>query len=175
MNAGAGVTSVAVLHDWYASLTEFRSEAQDALTSLALALQHAEAWLEEQQKHWYRQIRVREEAVSQAKAELETRQISNTFGHPVDCTVQKKNLRRAKARQEEAEERLEAVRRWMLRWPREVCDTYTGPAGHLSGFLDAQMPAGLALLARQLTALEQYANLGAEPAPAASRPEKEKP
>jgi hypothetical protein len=176
MNAGAGVTSFAVLHDWYASLTEFRSDAQDALTSMSLALQHVEAWLDEQQTHWRREIRVREDAVTQAKADLWTRQIPNTFGEPVDCTVQEKNLRRAKARLEEAQDRLEAVRRWMLRWPREVCDTWTGPAGHLAGFLDGELPSGLALLARQLTALEQYAHVRLESAPAPlTQPEKEKP
>lgn len=176
MNAGAGVTSFAVLSDWVASLSGFRSEAQDALTSLSLALQHAEAWLEEQQTHWRRQIRVREEAVTQAKADLATRQISNTSGHPVDCSVQEKNLRRARACLEEAEERLLAVRQWILRWPREVCDTWTGPAGHLTGFLDREVPAGLALLGRQLTALEQYANVRIEPARSASaRPDQEKP
>jgi hypothetical protein len=180
MNAGAGVTSFTVLHDWYAALTEFRSDAQDALTSLSLALQHADAWLDEQQQHWRRQIRACEEAVTQAKTELRTRQIPDAFGHPVDCTVQEKNLRLAKARLEEAEERLAAVRRWMLRLPREVCDTYTGPAGHLASFLDGELPSGLALLTRQLNALEQYANLRADTVPAsaaptvAAKPEKEK-
>jgi hypothetical protein len=167
MNAGAGVNSLAVLHDWVASLTTFRSEAQEALTSLALALQRAEDWLEEQQRHWHRQIRIREDAVTQAKADLATRQISNTSGHRVDCTVQEKNLRRAKDRLEEAKDRLDAVRRWMLRWPREVCDTWIGPAGQLAGFVEGDLPSGLALLARQLIALEQYA--------AVASPEKEKP
>ena len=46
MNPGAGVTSLPVLHDWYASLAEFRTEAGDALTSLALSLQQAAAWLD---------------------------------------------------------------------------------------------------------------------------------
>ena len=125
MNAGAGVTSLPVLHDWYAALTGFRSEAQDALTSLSLALRHSEAWLEEQQQDWRRQIRLREQAVTQAKADLETRQISNSSGLRVDCTVQEKNLRRARAALEEAQERLDAVRRWTLRWPRD--STFSTP------------------------------------------------
>ena len=64
MNAGAGVTSLAVLHDWYAALAEFRTEAQDALTALALSLQRADDWLGEQQQYWQRQIRACEDEVS---------------------------------------------------------------------------------------------------------------
>jgi hypothetical protein len=119
-------------------------------------LQRAAAWLGDQQGYWRREIRAREDDVTQAQTELRTRRIPNTFGEVADCTVQEKALRRAKARLEEAEERLAAVRRWMLRLPREICDTYDGPAGHLAAFLDGNLPSGLALLARQLTALEQY-------------------
>jgi hypothetical protein len=166
MNAGAGVTSLAVLHDWYAALAEFRAEAQDALTTLSLSLQRAEAWLGEQQRHWQRQIRVSEDEVTQAVTELRTRQIPNSFGDTVDCTVQEKNLRRAKARLQEAEDRLAAVRRWMLRLPRELCDHYDGPVGQLTAFLDGNLPSGLAMLARQLLALEQYVHLHADTVPA---------
>ncbi len=70
MNTGADVASFEVLHDWYASLVEFRTAASNALASLGQALQHAEAWLDEQQHYWHRQIRVCEEDVSEAKAEL---------------------------------------------------------------------------------------------------------
>jgi hypothetical protein len=173
MNAGAGVTSLAALHDWYAALAEFRTEAQDALTALSLSLQRAEAWLNEQQQFWQRQIRACEEEVTQAQTELRTRQIPNSFGDTVDCTVQEKNLRRAKARLQEAEDRLAAVRRWMLRLPREICDNYAGPVGQLAAFLDGDLPSGLAVLTRQLIALEQYAHLRADPVPA-PKPEKEK-
>lgn len=165
MNAGAGVTSFAALQDWYAALTGFRSDALDALTGLSLALQHAAAWLEEQEKYWQRRIRKCEEEVTQAKAELTNRRYTDFSGHIPDTTVQEKNLRRAQARLQDAEDRLAAVRRWMLRLPREINAVYNGPTGHLSLFLDSELPAGLALLARQLTALEQYANLQAGPMP----------
>ncbi len=174
MNAGAGVTSLAVLHDWYAALAEFRAEAQDALTALALSLQRAEAWLGEQQQYWQRQIRACEDEVTQARTELRTRQIPNSFGDTVDCTVQEKNLRRAKARLQEAEDRLAAVRHWMLRLPREICDNYDGPVGQLTSFLDGELPSGLAALARQLTALEQYVHLHAASIPV-PKLDKEKP
>jgi hypothetical protein len=183
MNAGAGVTSFAVLHDWYAALAEFRAKAQDALTELSLSLQRATPWLEEQQLYWQRQIRACEEAVTQAKTELTNRRYTDFSGNTPDCTVQEKNLRRAQAKLQAAEDRLDAVRAWMIRLPREICATYDGPTRRLALFLDADLPSGLALLACQLTALEKYANAQADSgvAPAAPsaqavdvKPEKEK-
>jgi hypothetical protein len=180
MNPGAGVTSFAALHDWYAALAEFRTEAQNALTELSLALKRADAWLGEQQQRWQREIRACEEAVTQAKAELTDRRYTDFSARTPDCTVQEKNLRRAQAKLQAAEDRLAAVRAWMIRLPRETCTHYDGPAGRLALFLDADLPSGLALLSRQLTALEKYANLQADPVavpadPAvAAKPEKEK-
>jgi multidrug resistance efflux pump len=166
MSAGAGVTSLDVLHDWYAAVAQCRTEAQNALIDLSLSLQRAASWLDEQEHYWHRQIQACEEEVTQAKAELTSRRFTGYRDQPPDCTVQEKNLRKAQAHLEAAEDRLKAVRRWMVKLPREVCATYDGPAGRLALFLDGELPAGLALLARQLTALEQYANLQAESAPA---------
>lgn len=175
MNTGAGVTSLDALNEWYAALAEFRTDAQNALTALALALQRADDWLGEQQQYWQRQIRVCEEAVVEAKAELTNRRHADFSGRVPDCTVQEKNLRLAEARLEFAEERLEAVRRWMKHLTLEIRDTFDGPSRHLALFLEADLPRGLALLARQLTALEQYANLRADVAAPAAGPPKENP
>jgi hypothetical protein len=174
VNTGASVTSLEVLNDWYAALAEFRTDAQNALTALALALQRAADWLGEQQQYWQRQIRVCEEELVEAKAELTNRRHADFSGRTPDCTVQEKNLRLAQARLQFAEDRLGAVRRWMKQLPVDVHDTFDGPSRHLALFLEADLPRGLALLARQLTALEQYANLRAEPAPVAGPP-KENP
>jgi hypothetical protein len=174
MNPGAGVTSLSVLHDWYAALTEFQEEAQNALISLNLSLQRAGDWLGEQQQHWKWQIRLCEEEVTQAKAELISRQYIDFSGNHPDTTVQEENLRLARARLQFAEERLDAVRRWTKQLPLEIRDTYDGPARHLSFFLDGDLARGLALLTRQLTALEQYVNLqsaaGAGGSPAVASP-----
>jgi hypothetical protein len=177
MNPGAGVTSLDALSEWYAALVEFRGEAQNALSSLALSLQRAADWLDQQEQYWRRQIRVLEEEVSQAKTELMNRQFTDFLGQKLDCSVQEENLRRARARLEFAEDRLGATRRWSKRLPQETRDVYDGPTRHLGFFLDGELPRALAALERQLTALEKYANLRADvaaPAPA-PKPDKEKP
>jgi hypothetical protein len=173
MNAGAGVSSLAALQEWYASLIAFRTDAQAALTALALSLQRAADWLGEQEHYWRRRIRECEEEIVEAKAELVNRQYAEFLGDRPDCTVQEENLARARARLEFAEDRREAVRRWMKRLPTDVRDVYDGPTRQLTFFLEGELPRGLAVLARQLTALEQYVNLRADAGPAA--PAEEKP
>ena len=163
MNAGADVASLAALTEWYAALVGFRTDAQNALSSLNLSLQQAANWLDDQERYWHRQVRVCEDEVTQAKAELRTRQFANLSGEKPDCTVQEDNLRRAKSRLENAEDRKDAVPQWMKRLPKEILDTYDGPVRHLASLLDSDLPRGLALLARQLTALEQYAELRPNP------------
>jgi hypothetical protein len=163
MKPGAAVTSFAALNDFYGALAGFRTEALNALSTLGMALQRSVDWLTGQQHHWDRQIRVCEEEVSQAKAELRTRRFANLSGERPDCTLQEDNLRRAKARLQFAEERLAAVGRWLKRLPTDIHDVYDGPTRHLGFFLEADLERGLAVLARQLTALEQYANLGPGP------------
>ncbi len=168
MNPGAGVRSLEALKDWYSALTQFRGDAQNALISLSMALQHARDWLEEQQDFWRRAIRKAEEDVTHAKQELRTRKQQKFLGEQPDTTVQEKELRRAQAVLEYAEERLEAVRRWIQKLPRLIQDTYEGPSRNLEFLLDADLPRALALLDRQLGSLEQYLALKPEVRPAAT-------
>jgi len=105
--------------------------------------------------------------VTHAKQELRTRQQQKFLGEQPDTTVQEKELRRAQAELEYAEERLAAVRRWMQKLPHVIQDTYEGPSRNLEFFLDADLPRALALLDRQLLSLEQYLALKPEARPAA--------
>jgi hypothetical protein len=168
MTPGAGVRSLDALKDWYAALALFRNEAQNAQTSLALALQRAADFLGEQQVVWQRRIRKAEEDVTQAKAELRHRRLLKDFdGRHPDTTVQEKNLARALDGLRHAEDRLDVTRRWLQRLPTVIRDVYDGPARGLSFFVEIDLARALAELAKQLTALELYVGLQpvASPAP----------
>jgi len=52
-----------------------------------------------------------------------------------DCTVQERELRKAKARQEHAEEQVEKVRHWIGRLPKLIDELYRGAARRLTNFL----------------------------------------
>lgn len=161
MNTGADVRSLEALQDWYSALVEFRSDGQNAMTALGMALQNAHHWLDEQHDYWQRGIRRAEEHVSRARIELRNREFQSFSDGKADTTVQEEDLRRAKAELDLAEERFAAVRRWKLKLPVAIQDIYQGPARNLEFFLEVSLAQGLARLDRHLTALEEY--LGVKP------------
>jgi hypothetical protein len=85
-----------------------------------------------------------------------------------DTTLQERNLRRARARLEYAEDQVVKVRSWTGRLPKVVDELYRGPAHRLSGFLEGDLAKGLAMLGRQIAALDSYAGLRPDFAPAPS-------
>ena len=168
MTPGAGVRSLDALKDWYVALSLFRGEGQEAETSLRLSLLRAEEYLNRQQVFWKKRIREIDEEIVQAKAELSSRKWKDKDGHHPDTTVQEENLELARARMEDAEERLEACRKWHGHLPSVIRDIFEGPNRRLAFFLDIELPKALAELAKQITALEQYLGLQPSALPATS-------
>lgn len=165
MTSGAAVDSFVALRDWHAALTNFRSDAGNALTSLELSLQHAESWLLAEQQHWRRAIPRAEDEVSRARNALLARRNEDWSGRHPDTSAQEKDLAKAQAHLRFIEERLEAVQRWMRRLPVAISDHYTGPSRALSTLLEVDFPRALTQLARQIDALARYAAIAPPPAP----------
>lgn len=155
MSQQARVLSVEVLDDLRAALVRFRQEASSALSSAALVVERAEMWLDEQARYWKNEIRKREQAVSEARLELQRRKLTEILGRPADTTEQEKALRLAQARLEEAERKLRAVRVWQVQWPRAV-NEYRPSAQHLTDFLEVELPQALAWLQGRIEALQAY-------------------
>jgi hypothetical protein len=164
----ADVRSIAAVIDWRADLTNYGDMLAEAMAGVELEIRRAYEWIDEQRARWARAVRECEDEVVQAKAELAQRKFPNWDGRMPDCTVQEKNLRRAKARLEHAEERVEACRRWSARLPKLIDEMFTGPSRRLRSMLEADVPNALADLARRIAALESYAGLRPDYAPAPS-------
>jgi hypothetical protein len=164
----ADVRSIQTVHDWRADLTAYGEVLAEAMAGVDLELRRAFDWLDEQLALWRRAVRTCEEDVVRAKAELSQRQYQTFDGRVPDCTVQEKNLRTAKARLERAEEQVERVRRWIARLPKLIDEVHTGPSRRLKNLLEAELPVALAELGRRVAALETYADLRPDYAPAPS-------
>jgi len=162
MNTGADVRSLEALEGWYSALALFRAEGQAAMTSLALALQNAHHWLDDQLAYWQRAVRQAEEHVSEARIELRNREFQSFTGEKPDTTVHEQELRRARGELEHAEDRVASVRRWKLKLPVVIEDVYLGPARNMEFLLEATLIRALSQLDQQMRALEQY--LGVKPA-----------
>jgi chromosome segregation ATPase len=169
MTRGADVRSVDALREFLAGMVTYRSDAAEAVSAANQEVNRGIAWVQEQMGRWQRAIRDLEQEVTQAKVELAARKIPGFDGREPDTTLQERNLRRARARLEHAEDKVRTCKSWLSRLPKLIEETYTAPSHRLQTMLDGDVAAGLALLARQVEALEKYAGLrrdfGAVPLP----------
>ena len=109
----ANVRSVEALKDFKNALIAYAEEARNALNGVDMDVRRTRDWLERDQvMYWQTQVKRRNEQVSQARADLFRRQISQSGSDSVSDTDQKEALRLAIQRLRQAEEKLEKVRRW---------------------------------------------------------------
>ena len=168
MADGADVRSIDAVRDWHAALIDYGDTLSEALAGVELEIRRAHDWLGEQLSRWQHSIRERQEEVTRARAELAQRKLPTFDGREPDCSVQEKALRLAKAKLEHAEEQVDKCRRWLGRLPKLVDELYVGPSRRLGNFVEGDLPKALSDLARRVAALESYAQLRPDYAPAPS-------
>ena len=159
MGPGADVGSIPALRDWLAAVAVYREQAAEALAGIQVEIRRGHEWVAEQLSLWQRAVRDCEEEVVQAKAELAARKFPGFDGRMPDTTVQEKNLRRAQAKLEYAEEKVRKCRSWIAKLPKHVEEVYSGHGHRLANMLDGEVARGAALLDRRVDALERYADL----------------
>jgi hypothetical protein len=163
--SSAHVQSLAAVAEFKAGLAQFRSEAQDAISSLHLDVRRAQDWLAERKKTWERAVRECYDEVVHAKAELFRREsVPPGFRKP-DTSQQEEDLRRAKARLAHAEDKVERCRRWTTMLDRAI-EEFEGPVRRLGTRVEIDLPKAGAALERLLGRLEAY--LAAAPSPPSS-------
>jgi hypothetical protein len=161
MSEQAQVRSIEAIKDFRAVFATFGEDAAAALGAVEMEIRRTQQWLENEQFHyWQRQIRERHDDVAIAKSELARKRLRGSPDNPVDLTEEKKALRLAQRRLEEAEEKLEETRKW-ARLVEKASLEYQGFARQLENYLDTDLERGLALLGRMIESLEAYANLAA--------------
>lgn len=155
----ADVRSIDALREWQAALHNYADMLSESLAGVELEIRRGMEWLHDQLGLWKKAVRECEQDVVQAKAELAQRKYPGFDGREPDTTVQERNLKRAKASLEYAEEQVEKTRSWIGRLPKMIDEVYRGPSHRLGGLLEADLPKGLAELGVRIEALERYANL----------------
>lgn len=152
----AQVISLGSLADFKAALVQFRDQARQAVCAIELEIHRSLDWLShEQVDYWRAEMRRRENAVTEAKAALDRARMSATFGDDPACHDEVIALRRARMRLEEAESKIDALKRWIRILEKEV-DEFRSSLQLLDGLLDINLPRGADLLEKLLAALAAY-------------------
>jgi hypothetical protein len=176
MASSARVTSVQAVADFRAALLAFCQEAKEVLASIEMENRRMTDWVERDRlSYWQREIRNRQEEVSQAKADLFRKQITRISGQHPDFIEERDALRLATYRLEEAEEKVQLCRRWGGRQLPRAIDEFQGPGRQLAGMVEGNPPGIVLFLDRVIRSLEAYLDLEAPPARDASAADSEAP
>jgi hypothetical protein len=179
--ARAKITSIDAPQELAVAIGRFQYESSTALDELSQEIQRAVQWLQHDCKHfWSEQIRLRQQEVTEARVNLERRQMMTVADYRPSCYDEKKALERAKQRLQTARERLEAVRHWSYAINHAVHE-YKGGIGPFVHWLESDAPRALAALGQIRSALDSYvateppsAEAAGDETPSASRsPENE--
>ena len=195
MTGAAQVKSIEALESFRAVLGLFASDVDQALSASQAEIARFANWLEhEQLAFWRHELRVRDDKVAEAKADLH-RCLSATIDphRTPSCYQEKKFLEAAKCRFEEAERKLAAVRRW-IPLIRQAIFEYRLKVEPLESAVAADVPRGMAVLQSSVARLEAYLNVAppsvshvshergpadsaadAQPAASTPRPEEQSP
>jgi hypothetical protein len=172
MLPAARVLSIDALAEFRAALDSFVEVGKEALVANDMEMQRAAAWLDEQLKHWQKEVHVRQEAMIVAKTNLKRRQNMKINGRTPDCTEQEDAFELAQRRYREAEEKLANCRRWVPLLRREI-DQYAGEVRHFTDLVEVELPKFSANFKQRIEALEAYVRMAPPPTPSA--PEGETP
>jgi hypothetical protein len=155
------VESIAVIRDVRGHLARFGEDAKHALAAAEMEIRRMVDWLTNDQRlYWQAEIRRRHDYLNNAKSELHRKRTGAMHGNKVQDADQKENVRVAKAKLEEAEDKLERIRRWIPQLQQAVME-YQSQARPLADMVDGDLEKSLASLERMIIALEQYVSMKA--------------
>jgi hypothetical protein len=156
----ANVRSLDALRDVRLALIKFQESASSALGSLRSKIDRTKAWLEQDRPlYWAEQERRAYDGVASARVGYETCKLRTVAGRHPECIEEKIALQRAKARLEYCQQKVVAVRRWVIEVGRQS-DDYRGRVGPLQRLIEEDIPNVLARVSRMIDALEAYAEVG---------------
>lgn len=152
----ANLTAIDCLAAFHAALVEFSAAAGDALVQLGLEARRPVEWIEhDRSQYWPRQVQRAADDVSEARLVLERCELTIDGDSGRSCYDERKALEKAKRRLHEAEDKVQAVRRWRVVIRKEI-EAFEVQAARLQQYLDSDVTQALAALNRMAAALDHY-------------------
>ena len=157
MSSPAQVRSVDAIDRFRNQLAKYEQQVQVALDALSVELQRATTWLKHDRPgFWKKQTKLAEDAVHQAKMDLERCLMFPTVsGERPACREERTALNQAQARLELCREKTERVKYWNRQLTHEMQE-YTGRIGQLKRILEVELPAARAKLQQIIQRLDAY-------------------
>src|SRR4051794_2107694 len=128
MSEQAKVEDLGAFGQFRVALLKFAQAAGASLINAESDISRTRTWLEgEQRSHWETQLRKRMEAVTRARDAVRQKKLYKDAGGRVPSAVEEeKALAKCVAVMEEAQHKLEAIRRWVPRLEREAGNYRSG-------------------------------------------------
>lgn len=158
MSQPARVHSIFMLKRLRASLATFAKIASVSLEEAATEIQRTLQWLrEDRYQHWKEQVRACNDEYVRAKLTLKRKEILDRAlsGSRGSCVDERKALKLAERRLQEAEHKLRRVISWSQQIEKELSD-YRGAVQGLGHAIDVEIPNARARLDSMVGSLEAY-------------------
>ena len=156
MSDNARVTSIDAVAAFRSAMRTFEEEAAQAILTLDEQCRRGLDWLDhDAPAYWRQEVKRCSDLVARTRSELETCRMRSVAGQRQSCLEQEQAYRAAKVKLQQAEEKIEVVRKWANRMRREL-DDYRGRTMGLRMALERDLPKTMALLDRTIAALDSY-------------------
>lgn len=151
----ASIDSPEVIKDFRYQLIKFDSLGRQAVAGAQGDAHRVAQWLSDQAQFWKKEAREREEDYQRARVAYN--QARDKFGvYGKESSVdERKELKKAEVRREEAEHKMKAIKKWITVLGRET-EELMGPVRVFSSTLDSATPRALSKLDGLLEKLEEY-------------------
>ena len=173
MTPQAKLTSVEALEVFRASLIVFVTKANNSLDQAVDEVRRTRGWIQQDQRsHWENEMRRRARVLQQVEQELVSARMSKALDN---LAAQQAAVHKAKRALEEAQDKMRKVKLWIRDFDGLVEPMSKG-LNSLRGYLDHELPQGIAYLAEVQKIMESYLESSkpvtakAAPAPAAPIP-----
>lgn len=152
----ADISSPDIIRDFRNHFLRFEERSKQAVSGVRSDCDRVLQWLQrEQLQYWKEELRKYEEMVRQTRSQyLLARHGADALRKP-SYVEEEKALRKAERRKEEAEHKIEAVKKWALVVEQQV-KKLMGPINGLAGVLDSSAPLARARLDAMAQNIEDY-------------------
>ena len=156
MSGPAQVRSTQAIEDFRLALAKFEQRVQSAVEGLDAQLRRAQDWVDhDRPSHWRRETRKAEDAVHQAKVELNRCLMFTVADERPSCREERAALKKAEQRLDYCRGKIERVKRWQQELQHEMLE-YQGRMGQLGQLLELEIPRARASLELILRRIAEY-------------------